>query len=78
MSARRCVTNHRHLDPDGWRVDKSGDAAQYAMLFTCRDCGRRLEQRYEMVTTSSRVPPQHFQLRARGDIREVDERRASA
>ena len=51
---RRCPTAHRHVTEDGYHVEKSrnrrtgGVHRVCYVLATCRDCGARLVQRYEM------------------------------
>lgn len=45
---RRCPTNHRNITEDGYRVVREDGKRWAYVLGTCRDCGQRLSQRWEM------------------------------
>ena len=48
MTERRCPTGHRHITEDGVRIERDGPKRWAWVLATCRDCGQRLEQRWEL------------------------------
>lgn len=41
--------SHRNITEDGVRVDRDGPRRFVFVLATCRDCGQRLQQRWEMT-----------------------------